>query len=131
MWIRFCKFTNFWTLCIFLVSSRNILVSGVLETKSTWNTFLNVHINIPSEILKMRDNWFKKYMHSNFNIVDKNSLFVKILNFTFRKNSYLFLVVKLSPHKMRFNWLFTKIDLGEFIQSCYLQNLHLLKHLTT
>ena len=46
---------------------------------------------MPSEILKIRANWFKNYIRSNFDILDINSLFVKILKISLsEKNSYLF-----------------------------------------
>ena len=56
---------------------------------------------MPSEILKTHANLFEKYIHLNFNILDINSLFVKILKILLsEKSSYRFLIVKLSPHKM-------------------------------
>ena len=56
---------------------------------------------MPSEILETRANWFKKYIHSNFSILDINSLFVKVLKILLsEKNSYRFLIAKLSPHEM-------------------------------
>ena len=76
---------------------------------------------MPSEILKMRANWFKKYIHSNFNILDINSLFVKILKILLsEKSSYPFLIEKLIPHEMHLNWLFTKTNLRKINWSCCL-----------
>ena len=87
MWIKFPKFPNFWNLCVLLNSSRNILVSGVLQNKTAWNTFLKCRLRFLKRV-KIDSKSTCTQILTSWNSLRRISFFFQ--NLTFCKDFALF-----------------------------------------